>query len=140
MPKGEYPIEKRKGLFKKGHKTNIGIKHSKSWNEKVGLGNKGKIISEEQKEKLRKYTGKLHWNWQGGISNDLSHYSRKRRASKIIAGGNHTLTDWETLKAQYNWTCPFFKKKKRGSNNIENIQPLCGSCNSKKYTKIIKYE
>ncbi len=65
--------------------------------------------------------------------------------------GSHTLGEWETLKAQYNWTCPFCKKaepkikltedhiiplSKGGSDNIENIQPLCLICNCKKYNKI----
>lgn len=76
------------------------------------------------------------------------------RRYKLKLIGSHTLGEWETLKAQYNWVCPscgrkepeikltedhIIPLKKGGSNNIENIQPLCGPCNSKKNTKIIKY-
>lgn len=82
-------------------------------------------------------------------------YTHKRNALIRGSSGYFTLTEWQTLKAQYNWTCPACRKAepkikltvdhiipilKGGSNNIENIQPLCGSCNSKKNTKIIKYD
>ena len=59
------------------------------------------------------------------------------------------------LKIKYKNTCPSCYKSepeikltedhiiplsKGGNNKIENIQPLCGVCNCKKYNKIKKYE
>lgn len=100
-----------------------------------------------------------HPRWKGGISKEKGYSSllaHRRKIHKNGNGGTHTQGEWETLKAQYNWTCPCCKKQepkvkltkdhiipltKGGSDNIENIQPLCGSCNSKKYNKIIeKYD
>lgn len=97
-----------------------------------------------------------HPRWKGGITT----YERKlwlnlqRRTRKLNADGTHTFEEWENMKAQYNWTCPCCGKRepeikltedhiislsKGGSDNIENIQPLCRSCNSKKHTETIKY-
>ncbi len=76
--------------------------------------------------------------------------NRQRKILKKANGGSHTFADWEDLKAQHNWTCVHCGRKppeikitedhiiplsKGGSNNIDNIQPLCSSCNSKKNNK-----
>lgn len=81
-------------------------------------------------------------------------YAHKRRALKMQSGGNYTVAEWLSLKIKYDSTCLCCGKSepeikltadhvipltKGGTNNIDNIQPLCRSCNSKKYNKIIDY-
>lgn len=77
-----------------------------------------------------------------------------RRARKTQAGGRYTIEQWENLKTKYNYTCLCCGKRepeielhadhivpiaKGGHSNIDNIQPLCRSCNSSKGTKIIDF-
>lgn len=69
-------------------------------------------------------------------------------------GGLVTIQEWRELKGKYNYTCLACGKKEPeikltidhvlplsmgGKNLIENIQPLCGSCNSSKRDKCIDY-
>lgn len=123
---------------------------------KGGIGNKGKIHSPEiiLKQKL----SHIGCNVTHGLSRTKEYkaiHSQNRRARLEKVGGSFTISEWNNLKAQYNWTCPRCHKSepdikltidhiipvvKGGSNNIENIQPLCGSCNSIKGTKIVVFK
>jgi len=83
------------------------------------------------------------------------HAARMRRFLKKNNEGYFTTKEWEGLKKEYHYTCMCCGKKeprikivpdhkmplsKNGNNNIDNIQPLCGHCNSVKWNKIISLE
>lgn len=107
---------------------------------------------------LEGYNGgdKSHF-WKGGITNDpgyVSFRSKRRRIRKMNAGGSHTLLQWKELKRMhygYCLMCGLSEPEIRltedhvtplirgGSDNIENIQPLCQSCNSTKGTKVLSF-
>ena len=107
--------------------------------------------------------GKNHYNYKGGKprsqwkkeNKDKVNFSTRIRRYLIKSNiGRHSLEDWENIKKKFNFTCVCCGRKepevkltedhiiplsKNGSNNIENIQPLCKSCNSKKSTKEIDF-
>jgi 5-methylcytosine-specific restriction endonuclease McrA len=108
-------------------------------------------------EAKRGRTGELANNWKGGKSL-LRDYpavcSTNRRARIKGCEGKYTVEEWEALKKAYNFTCPACGEKEpeisltadhiipvkfQGSNTIDNIQPLCLSCNSSKKTKTTRY-
>lgn len=81
-------------------------------------------------------------------------HEEKRRARKVQAGGSFTRQEWEELCFYYDYTCLRCGKQvphieltvdhvvplsQGGTNGIDNLQPLCRSCNSSKRTKVIDY-
>jgi len=80
--------------------------------------------------------------------------SVRRKARAKNAAGSFSFREWESLKARYDHTClccgrqePEVKLTpdhviplaRGGSNGLENIQPLCLSCNASKQAKTIDY-
>jgi HNH endonuclease len=77
---------------------------------------------------------------------------RRRRAARYASRGNFTFREFNELCEHYGNRClacgatealleadHVVPVTKGGSDNIGNIQPLCGSCNRKKFVNIIDY-
>jgi 5-methylcytosine-specific restriction endonuclease McrA len=81
-----------------------------------------------------------------------TNYLRKRRAARHASRGNFTVEEFTELCESYGNKClacgdteavleadHVAPLAKGGSDDIINIQPLCGSCNRKKFVNIIDY-
>lgn len=79
-------------------------------------------------------------------------YQQKRRALKATVGGSFTSSEWFALCEYFGNKClacacepptltadHIIPLSRGGSNGIENIQPLCGPCNSRKGCRTIDY-
>lgn len=79
-------------------------------------------------------------------------YEHIRRARLESVGGSFSDSEWKSLLELYGNRCLCCGRidvplcadhvvpiAKGGTNTIDNIQPLCRSCNSRKHTKVVDY-
>lgn len=145
----------------------LGKTRSQEDRQKFSMSHKGRSLPLEQRVKIgigvkdspAYRNGMINRRpWKGGLMKKPGHLSwlnHQYRIRRRGADGSHTLEEWNNLKAQFNWTCPRCLRREPeivltkdhiralstgGSDNIENIQPMCRSCNSSKHTKTIRYE
>ena len=117
---------------------------NRQWQKKYYYKNRKKILEKHKKYQQQKRKLSLEFREKEKIK----WHNRQARIRKN--GGTFTLKEWKSLKKKFNYTCLMCGKKEPeikltidhiialingGEHTIKNIQPLCGSCNSKKGTK-----
>jgi len=111
------------------------------------IGRRSRAIHAEKRNAYQRQYGKQN-------REKLTHYTNQRRVRKLLAPGSHSEQEWQLIKQYYGYRCLCCGKVEPeiqltrdhivplgagGSDVIENIQPLCARCNSKKSTKVIDY-
>ena len=94
----------------------------------------------------------VYRTWQKNNRDKVVAKTHRRNARKMQNGGSYTAQEWRELCQRYGNRCLSCGRTnvkltvdhvipliRGGTNSIDNIQPLCGVCNSKKGTREIDY-
>ena len=91
-------------------------------------------------------------DWRKNNRDKIQNYEQKRRARLAEVGGDLTVDEWEAIQEYFGHKCLCCGREDvkltidhvlpislGGSHTADNIQPLCGPCNSSKRDKHIDY-
>ena len=147
--KRNYITRLRMGLAQKGNKKWLGRKHKEETKIKIANGNRGKIVSEETKEKLRQaLLGKqwdierrLEWsnrkkgegnnNWKGGITSihrKLRMSWKYRLWSENIRKRDGKCLNCGSMKNLHAHHIERFLLNKEKQYDLDNGITLCAKC------------
>lgn len=127
------------------HNYFVDLWHRKN-KDKVNSSNKK--YRENNPEKVREITR----NYRTKHPEKNTQYNENRRSRKISNGGSISDKEWVSIKIKYGNIClccgrndvkltmdHIVPLSKGGLHSPDNIQPLCGRCNSRKHNKTIDY-
>ncbi|HSG45352.1 MAG TPA: HNH endonuclease [Anaerolineales bacterium] len=137
--------------YRKAHREEINIKAKERRERNLEHYREiGRNSYERHAEERRKYSIEYYKRYpEKSVA-----ATNRRRALKYASEITHTEEEWQELKAFYNFTCLRCGKQEAeikltrdhvvpltqgGSDSIDNVQPLCARCNSKKNNKHIDY-
>jgi 5-methylcytosine-specific restriction endonuclease McrA len=112
---------------------------------------RAKAASKKWRDKDRKRVNAVATKYAKKHRAQYRMHCAARRTRKTLAGGCFTPAEWNTLCKHYKHRCLCCGKRRKltadhvipiskgGTSNIDNIQPLCGPCNSSKGTKSTDY-
>lgn len=134
--------------YRKSHKVQI-TKYNKGY-RKTHLNESKQYNAEYYKKHFGEYKARLR-RWRKENPEQVGIQIHRRRTKATQAGGSYTTEEWKALRKRFGNRCLACRRRRRltpdhvipvakgGTSNIDNIQPLCGPCNSKKATRTTDY-